>query len=423
MPATREQQAEQRIRRHRARLLIHAPFYGAVGAELDLVIDPACDTAWTNGKAIGFNPDFALDLPGDHLTGVVAHEILHVAMRHNYRRGDRDQSIWNEACDYAINGVLVRDGFTLPDGALLDDAYANLSAEQIYAQLVDRDDQDEQQQGDQSGGDESGDDDQPQQSGQGSQDNQQGDTQDNQGGGGQPGEVRDAGDDAPSQDDWRTKIVGHAKLAKNLHAVYGQNDSDAADIAAGDAKKASVNWRDVLQQFLTRTAQDDYSWARPNRRHLSGDLHMPSLVSEGAGVIAVAIDTSGSVDEAQLQRFLGELQGVVDQIQPERVLVWCVDTRVRGGTQTFERGDLIQPRVLGGGGTRFEPAFQAVDDSHEDIACLIYFTDGMARMPETAPTVPTLWAITQPEARHQQMIRTYSFVDAPTFGDTIYIEA
>jgi len=419
MPATREQQAEQRIRRHRARLLIHAPFYGSVGAELDLVIDPACDTAWTNGKAIGFNPDFALDLPGDNLTGVVAHEILHVAMRHNYRRGDRDRELWNVACDYAINGVLVRDGFVLPDGALLDDRFANLSAEQIYAQLVD----DEQQGDDQSGGDQQQPDDQPQQSGQGSQDNQQGDTQDNQGGGSQPGDVRDAPEDAPTEDDWRTKIVGHAKLAKNLHAVYGQSDSDAADIAAGDAKKASVNWRDVLQQFLTRTAQDDYSWSRPNRRHLSGDLHMPSLVSDGAGVIAIAIDTSGSVDENQLRRFLGEVQGVVDQIRPERVLVWTVDTKVRGGTQTFERGDTIDPRIQGGGGTRFEPAFEALADSHEDVACLIYFTDGMARMPETAPTVPVLWAITQAEARHQQMIQTYSFVDAPTFGETIYIEA
>ncbi|NDA50383.1 MAG: hypothetical protein EBY60_08195 [Actinobacteria bacterium] len=131
MLATIEQQAEARIRRHRARLLMTAPFYGAVGAELELVIDPDCDTAWTDGKRIGFGADFALRLPAEHLRGVIAHEILHVAMRHNYRRGDRDHALWNEACDYAINSVLIRDGFALPEDALLDDRFDKLSVRVI----------------------------------------------------------------------------------------------------------------------------------------------------------------------------------------------------------------------------------------------------------------------------------------------------
>lgn len=420
MAATREQQAEQRLRRHRARLLIHAPFYGAVGAELDLVIDPTCDTAWTNGKAIGINPDFALGLSGDHLTGVVAHEILHVAMRHNYRRGNRDPQTWNEACDYAINGILVRDGFTLPDDALLDDRFESLSAEQVYAKLVDERDQDDQDgdqqpgdQGDQQDGTQS-----QQQPGQGSQGNQKQGTQDNQGG---VGDVRDASDDAPTEADWQTKIVNHAKLARNLNAVYGNAATDAQDRAAADAAKPNVNWRDVLQQFMTRTTQEDFTWARPNRRHLGGDLHMPSLASEAAGVVAVAIDTSGSVDEQQLARFIAELQGVVDQIQPERVIVWSCDNRLRG-TQTFERGDQIQPRIRGGGGTSFAPVFQALDETHEDVACLVYFTDGMARMPKVTPTVPTLWAITVPQSQYERAAATYSFVEPATFGETIYLE-
>ena len=42
---------------------------------------------------------------------------------------------WNIACDYAINPLLVEAGFELPEGALLDPAYAGLSAEDIYARL------------------------------------------------------------------------------------------------------------------------------------------------------------------------------------------------------------------------------------------------------------------------------------------------
>lgn len=435
MLATIEQQAEARIRRHRARLLMTAPFYGAVGAELELVIDPDCGTAWTDGKRIGFAPDFALSLPAEHLRGVIAHEILHVAMRHNYRRGDRDQALWNEACDYAINGVLVRDGFALPEDALLDDRFDKLSAEQVYAALLDEQQQDDQQDGGDDGddGEQQGDDQQqPQggqqqpQSGDQPQDGQQQQQQQNgkQSGSqsGSRGEVRDAADDAKTEQDWQTQVVQASKLAQNLHAKGGSAAGEAAERAAADARKPKVDWRNVLQQFLTARTQDDFTWNRPSRRHLAGDLIMPSMTSDGAGVIAIAIDTSGSIDEQQLADFLSEIQGVVDQLSPERVIVWCCDTQVRGGTQTFERGDLIKPRIVGGGGTRFAPIFEALDETHEDVACLLYFTDGMGRMPKVAPSVPTLWAITTPEARHAEATRLYSFADMPTFGDIIYLE-
>ena len=448
MSTTIEQQAEQRIRRHRARLLMTAPFYGSVGAELELVIDPNCGTAWTDGKAIGFNPEFALELTAEHLTGVVAHEILHVAMRHNYRRGARDHGLWNEACDYAINGVLVNDGFSLPIDALLDDRFDCLSAEQIYAILSDEQQEQEQEQGDKSdddgesgdesgqqsgdqngGGDESGD-----KSGDGDegQDGEQGEgqdgkanggsaSQDDQGGKAQVGDVRDASDDAITEKDWETKVVTSGKLAKNLHEASGKASSGAAALAAKTAVKPTIDWRGVLQQFLTARTSEDYSWQRPSRRHLHNDLHMPSLHSDGAGVLALAIDTSGSIDQPALDRFLGELQGVVDQLNPERVLVLCCDVMVQGGVQTFERGEKIEPKILGGGGTDFAPAFKMLDETHEDVSAFIYFTDGEARMPKEEPLVPTLWAITTPQALHERICADWNFAEMPTFGEVIYL--
>ena len=38
---------------------------------------------------------------------VLAHELLHVGLRHDERRGYRDPYLWNVACDYVINGWLV----------------------------------------------------------------------------------------------------------------------------------------------------------------------------------------------------------------------------------------------------------------------------------------------------------------------------
>ncbi len=435
MQATTEQRAEQRIRRHRSRLLLNAPFYGAVGAELELVMDPSCGTAWTDGKAIGFSPEFALSLPPAHLTGVIAHEILHVAMRHNYRRGKRDHRLWNEACDYAINGVLKRDGFSLPEDALLDERFEQMSAEAVYAKLAEeqQQQQQQQQQGEQGDGQQGQQqqgqqqpDEKQQDGGQGDEANDSGDPQQGQGDEAkaakpQVGEVRDASSDAPSEQDWQTKIVNNAKQAQKLQQAYGTQPTEAAERAAGSAKQPRLNWRDVLQQFLVSKAREDFSWARPNRRHLSSDLHMPSMISEGAGTIAIAIDTSGSIDQPALDRFLAELQGVVEQIKPERVLLWCCDTKVRGGVQSFEPGDKIKPKIFGGGGTRFDPAFELLEEQHEEISCFIYFTDGMARMPKVEPMIPTLWAITTDQERHEATTRLYSFAEAPTFGETIYL--
>ncbi len=48
------------------------------------------------------------------------------------------RELWNEAADLAINPILIGNGFTLPAGALIDPAFANLSAEEIYARLLRR---------------------------------------------------------------------------------------------------------------------------------------------------------------------------------------------------------------------------------------------------------------------------------------------
>ena len=63
---------------------------------------------------------------------------MHVALAHHCRRGDRQRKTWNEAADYAVNPILIGNGFTLPAGVLLDPSFDNLSAEEIYARLIQR---------------------------------------------------------------------------------------------------------------------------------------------------------------------------------------------------------------------------------------------------------------------------------------------
>jgi predicted metal-dependent peptidase len=63
---------------------------------------------------------------------VVAHEVMHCALRHHTRRGGRDPQLWNKACDYVVNLALRDAGFAMPAWVLCDDRFAGLGAEQVF---------------------------------------------------------------------------------------------------------------------------------------------------------------------------------------------------------------------------------------------------------------------------------------------------
>jgi len=121
----------------RTTLIIDSPFFGTLAMKLKMKIDPTCGTAWTNGTHIGYNPWFIQKLTKRERVGLVAHEVMHCALLHHTRREHRDPKLWNIACDYVINSLLIREGFSLPKCGLLDrDWYYNFS-EEAYMFLQD----------------------------------------------------------------------------------------------------------------------------------------------------------------------------------------------------------------------------------------------------------------------------------------------
>ncbi len=59
-------------------------------------------------KEIHINPAAGLD--EYECRFVMAHELMHVGLRHQARCQGRDPYLWNVACDYVINGWLVEMG-------------------------------------------------------------------------------------------------------------------------------------------------------------------------------------------------------------------------------------------------------------------------------------------------------------------------
>lgn len=120
------------------------PLLGSLAAHFTLVEDPHVCTRMQiavaavdeEAREIYINP--AAGLYEASARFVIAHELLHVGLRHQSRRLGRDPYLWNVACDYVVNGWLVEMGVgELPKfGVLYDPQLKGMSAEAIYDLIV-----------------------------------------------------------------------------------------------------------------------------------------------------------------------------------------------------------------------------------------------------------------------------------------------
>jgi predicted metal-dependent peptidase len=121
----------------------HYPLLGSLAVTFELVEDPIV-LARMNVSIAAVDPaarEIYVDgrrLDEASCRFVLAHELLHVGLRHDVRRRGRDPFLWNVACDFVINGWLVEMGLgELPEfGGLHDPALEGLSAEAIYDRIV-----------------------------------------------------------------------------------------------------------------------------------------------------------------------------------------------------------------------------------------------------------------------------------------------
>lgn len=130
--------------RARAWFVSSYPLLGALAAHFEVVedskvcerLDVAIAAVAEAAGEIYVNP--AAHLNDEECRFVLAHELLHVGLRHADRRRGRDAYLWNVAADFIINGWLVEMGVgDLPtDGTLYDPLLKGESAETIYDRLV-----------------------------------------------------------------------------------------------------------------------------------------------------------------------------------------------------------------------------------------------------------------------------------------------
>ena len=128
---------KERLVAARATLVLDHPFFGALALRMDIQEETRgrTSTMATDGRSVFYQKGYVEGCSNQELVGLLAHEVMHPAMQHHTRRGDRDPRLWNEAADYAINPILTDAGFVLPGAPLLNREYCGMTAEQIYEAL------------------------------------------------------------------------------------------------------------------------------------------------------------------------------------------------------------------------------------------------------------------------------------------------
>jgi predicted metal-dependent peptidase len=394
----------------------------------------------TDGNTLFYGPGFA-GLGVAAQVGLVAHEVLHIGLRHPQRfldlrqvLGDIDLQLFNICADAIVNSTLSHlSWLQLPaKSVFLDQLLARAlgvdqsveksllewDVERLYRAIDDRrwprqqggKRQDRQRAGD---GAEAG-----QAGANGTQ--SRASEQDAQAGGKredgqraaqaralgaaslpdlQPGTETQGAPEAEAEQarEWSERI---------LRAHTGDGAHSMLRTLIADLPRTRTPWEQVLRTQLTRSLapKRDLSWSRPARSYIANQgrcgpqRRMPwepgYSSTKSVPRLVVIVDVSGSIEDELMERFALEIEAITRRLEAGLILV-IGDEQVRSVTR-YEPGhsDLRQIEFLGGGGTDFTPLLEEADRHGPDIAIVLTDLQGPANF---RPRWPVIWAVPEAE--------------------------
>ena len=341
-------------------------------------------TAATDGRDEIYGRAFIDSLSLPEVAFIVVHESFHKMYRHltTWKRlHDEDHHLANLACDYVINLEIVeRDpsgtivAMPQKDGkpiGFIDRRFKGMNTKQVFDIL-----KKEKEEGGGAGG--GGD----------------GEGMDHHDWEGASELTKDEKEELAKQVD--QAIRQGMIAAQKMHGKGGGRMSRELS----DILEPKVDWRTQLQEFVNTTCggRDYSSWRKPNRRFLSSDMIMPSLVGERVKNIIIGCDTSGSITNEDHARNLSETDAILSVVTPDKLHIIYWDHEM-AGHEVYDdatRGSFrTSTKPVGGGGTN--PAAMEAYLKKEDIKadCIIMFTDGYVPNWGTDWNgAPILWVIT-----------------------------
>ena len=380
---------EQRVKKGHIALMKHpeTAWWGGVMmmGTTEIVDEPI--TAYTDGVNKKYGRAFLQTIcpTQAEVNGLILHENLHIGLRHHIHGADmfkEDGDRANKAADYVVNDMIMEiskkypDLVQLPKGGLYDPQYHNMSMRDVYKLL-------------------------PTKKGGG-------------GGGGKPDKdgVQGSGS-GDGEYEFDKHDFGKGLTQEEAKEMDGQIDRAIREgaLLAGrlgidlpraitDMLNPVIDWKKELAEFVSASCKgkDEYTWRKFNRRLISNDIYLPTVENETIGEVVVAIDTSGSIGQEQLNEFASELVSICEAVSPDAVRVLWWDTKVHGEqifTDNYDQiGSMLKP--LGGGGTRVSSVAEYINKKKINAECVLVFTDGYLESDVVWDiSSPTLWMVTE----------------------------
>ncbi len=368
------------IRAGRVLAMRHAPYLATALLRMVIVETEACPTAATDERwRFYINPGFAAGLTVEHLAYVWLHEVSHCLRAHPERwralnEPDAPHVLFNIAGDALINADIDQlCPHALPDRVQLTDvpvpgAHRGMPVEELYRLLL-------RHQQDGSPG--------------GSVLQPGHDCGSGAAGGHRPWELPDTGAADGSVDPADADLIRDV-VATDIDRHHTSHGNVPAGLRrwAGERLQPIVDWHRELRAIIsTQIAQHagrrDYSYRRPSRRRVPGVV-LPGMVGAAPPSVAVVIDTSGSMQPADLARALAETGDLVRRLGRNKhgVRVLTCDAAVH--TAQVVR-DVRQVALVGGGGTDMAAGIDSALALTPQPDLIVVITDGWTPWPSEPP--------------------------------------
>jgi predicted metal-dependent peptidase len=362
-------------------LMLKEPYYGFFLIMLNKMWRKDLPTAGVSKNGINYqlaiNEEFWTSLSEKHQMGLLKHELLHIAFGHLVSFGSfRNKKLANVAMDMEINQYI--DSEYLPDGGININDYEDLDLDikagcrYYYDKLQQLKDEKDKN---------------------GTCGNEEMD------------KLLDNIDngDIPDHSTWEEfddlseaeqKLI-EKQLQKVLSDAKEQTIKKRGNIP-GEIEGVIVieeivppkfDWRGYIRRFtgISTKVFTKKIRRKENRRYEEN----PGLKIKMRQHMLLAIDTSGSVSNSELQEFMGEIHHIY-KAGVDVTIMQC-DTNIRS-IEAYKGKNEIN--VAGRGGTEFDPVLDYYNANQKKYTSLVYFTDGECYT-SVIPKGNVLWVLSE----------------------------
>lgn len=355
-PKKELEQAQQALSKAKIHLMTKpdSVFFSSLVFSLKHSFDDTIPTACTDGTRVKYSPKFFLELNAEERVFLILHETLHCAYLHLIRTKalGLEPRKANIAGDHVINLQLLERGYKMPKGGLANRDYSGMSMEEIYKILP------------------------PNPPAPPMEDLQ--------------------GDPEMSEEDMG-KLEGQIQDALVRASIQSKMAGDKPGTIPGEIEiflnkllDPKLPWQRILQKHLQNFTRNDYSWKRPNRRFFPKH-HLPSLYSISLMNLAIAVDSSGSVQDHEFLQFVSEAHTLLRMMKPEKITLVQFDTVIHSVDEIHSVQELMRVKFTGRGGTEINPVLEWANENKPQA--LLVFTDGGFHFRGLETKVHTTWLI------------------------------